>query len=249
MSKSDLLEIFKDKHLRLAILPLLFATLLLVSGTYAWFTYFSDVNSTMSGHVVGWNIDFSTDSVVEEEYYITVDQIYPGMKDFNSELVITNTGEATAMITYKIINAKILDEFYEVGDVIDGEEVTSEYLYELLTTKYPFKFNFQVTNPLIANGETTSFIADLSWAFETFVKVESSDTYDSLKDYYVLNNDKYEEVSVTSQNYSEFEELYYINDAVDTYWGEKATQYKLNNMDSNSIELLIKVSATQVIEE
>lgn len=250
MKNNVLLQIIKDKHLRIMIIPIIFASVFLVFGTYAWFTYFSDVNSTMTGHVIGWNIDFSSETEIEDEYNISVDKIYPGMEDYKSELVITNSGESTAFINYKIIEATILGTTYKVGDVIDDIEVTSDTLYEMLTTNYPFKFNFEITNNIVSNGENSSFKVDLVWDFETFVKVSESDTYDAFIDYYRLVDGEYVEVNVNSDNYSELvTELYMVNDIEDTYWGEKASKFMSENEDVSCIDLKIEINAMQYLDE
>lgn len=249
MEKSDLLEIFKDKHLRLTILPLVFATLFLISGTYAWFTYFSDVNSSMSGHVIGWNIDFSGESEIEDQYDVTIDKIYPGMEDFNSELVISNSGEASAVISYEIREASILGTTYKIGDVIDDIELNSEGLYKILTENYPFKFNFEITDNVVDSGENSSFKVSLIWPFETYIKVSETDIFDEKLEYYLIKDGEYIEENVSEDSFSSYSELYYINDLEDTYWGEKATEFKTNNPDEYAVKLIIEISASQLIEE
>lgn len=250
MKNNVLLQIIKDKHLRIMIIPIIFASVFLVFGTYAWFTYFSDVNSTMTGHVIGWNIDFSSETEIEDEYNISVDKIYPGMEDYKSELVITNSGESTAFINYKIIEATILETTYKVGDVIDDIEVTSDTLYEMLTTNYPFKFNFEITNNIVSNGENSSFKVDLVWDFETFIKVSENATYDAFIDYYRLVDGEYVEVNVNSDNYSELvTELYMVNDIEDTYWGEKASKFMSENEGISCIDLKIEINAMQYLDE
>lgn len=245
---SIIVDIIKDKNLRVLILPVVFSLIFLVFGTYAWFTYFSDVNGTMTGHVIGWNIDFSGDSEIEDEYNVTIDEIYPGMEDFESELVISNSGEAAAMLSFNILEVTILGEHYLVGEERDGELITSDFLYNMLTTKYPFKFDFKISDEIVRSGENAAFSVELVWPFETYKKV-TDETFDSSVEYYILENDKYIRQYLNEESYSlNKSNLYILNDDEDTYWGELSTSYKVNNPDKSCIELKIEISASQFIE-
>ena len=51
---------------KLTIIPLIFSVIFLITGTYAWFTYFSDVDVKLTGHVVSWKINFDDDA--SDEY-------------------------------------------------------------------------------------------------------------------------------------------------------------------------------------
>lgn len=249
IEKSDIIAYLKDKHLKMMIIPLFFSGFLLIFGTYAWFTYFSDVNSTMTGHVIGWNIDFSGESSIEDEYHIVVDKIYPGMEDFYSELVITNSGEASALIEYHIKEIRLFETTYKVGEVIDGQTLTSEGLKKLLEDNFPFIFNFEITNSIVNSGDTSKFGASLIWNFETIKKLDDSSAYDALEDYYILNNETYEKINVTLEEFASLKnQLYIINDAEDTRWGELAYEYVKNNPDTNCVSLIIEVNASQYIE-
>ena len=66
----------EKKRIKLALIPLFFSSFFLIFGTYAWFTYFSDIDSTMTGHVVGWNIDFDGDTNIESEYSVIINDVY-----------------------------------------------------------------------------------------------------------------------------------------------------------------------------
>lgn len=235
-------------HRRLGIIPLIFASIFLIMGTYAWFTYFSDVNSTMTGHVVGWNIDFNGEGEVEDYYTIIVDKIFPGMEDFSSDLVITNSGEAAAIITYSISEIKILGTSYKEGDVLDGKTLTSDDLLNMLTDAYPFKFAFNVDKPIINTGEKSTFTAGLTWPFETHLKVTDTDTYSDNVEYYTLVDGSYILTSVSAATFDALKDtLYYTNDIEDTKWGEAAFNFINTNPDAPCIELIIKVNASQYV--
>lgn len=242
-------DIIKDKNLRVLILPLVFSFIFLIFGTYAWFTYFSDVNGTMTGHVIGWNIDFSGDSEIEDEYNVTIDEIYPGMENFKSELVISNSGEATAFLAFNIVEASILGEKYVIGDTYEGETITSEYLLNKLTNSYPFKFKLNISDEIVESGENSTFSVELEWDFETYIKLSEEATFDPTLEYFVLDDGKYIQETVNKDNFIDNKnQLYILNDDEDTYWGEKATSFMSENPDKSCIELKIEINASQYLD-
>lgn len=231
---------------KLAILPLLFAGVLLVSGTFAWFVYYSNVETNMTGHVVGWDIKFEGEDI-NKEIALQVQKVYPGMDEFEGYLTITNSGETSAVITSVLKSVTVLGETYSVGDEVDGVVLTSEGLKEFLANKYPFKFSFSVDKSTIAPNETTQFKATVNWAFETYIKVNDTDVFDIDKSYYTLNGSNYiYDELVSDANFDEKKEgLYYINDIEDTYWGEEANKFVKENEDTPCITIVLQVNATQ----
>ena len=118
----------------------------------------------------------------------------------------------------------------------------------MLTTKFPFKFNFSISKELVKSGENSSFSVELVWPFETYKSVGEID-YDPSSEYYILKDDKYIREYVTKEEFDSIKEsLYILNDDEDTYWGEKSTTYKSENPDKSCIELKIEINASQFIE-
>ena len=235
----------KNNKIKIPIIPFIFSSFLLIFGTYAWFTYFSDVDSTMTGHVIGWNIDFDGKTNIENKYSIVIDNIYPGMKDYVNEFKITNHGEIGASITSSIVSVQIFDEVYKVGDLYQGENLTSEKIYEILKTKYPFKMDFQIDNPIIYNEQTSIFKFSLLWPFETYIKTTN---FEKDKEYYILDNDTYKKVILTEEEFNLQENIYELNDEEDTFWGTKSYEYKNKNPDDPCIKLEIMINANQYTE-
>lgn len=236
---------YKRKRLILSFIPLLFTIALFIVGTYAWFTFYSDLDTNFTGHVVGWNIDF-TESEMENEYLVNIEKIYPGMDDFNTNLAIKNSGEMDAIITYQIKSITVLGENYKIGDTVDGVELTASNMLEFLTNKYPFTFDFGNEDNILKVGETYDFKVSLVWPFETFIK--ASEEYDSNTEYYTLDNDSYVKSSVNSTNYEELKNsLYVTNDEEDTKWGEAAYKFSNENEGNNCIELELVIIASQYI--
>lgn len=236
----------KNKKIKLPIMPFIFSSFFLIFGTYAWFTYFSDVDSTMSGHVIGWNIDFDGKTNIENKYSIVIDEIKPGMDDYINEFKITNHGEIGANITCSITSAKIFETTYSVGENYNGEILTSEKILELLKEKYPFKIDFNIDKNIIYNEETSIFKFSLTWPFETYKK---STSYSSEKEYYIQEDDEYKRVNITAENYEEYKDnLYELNDEEDTFWGSKAYDFKNENKESPCIKLEVMINANQYLE-
>lgn len=237
----------KNRDVKLPIIPFVFSSFFLVFGTYAWFTYFSDVDSTMTGHVIGWNIDFDGKTNIENKYSIVIDDIYPGMKDYLNEFKITNHGEIGANISISIISAKILGEEYKVGEIYAEETLTSETLMNIIKEKYPFKMSFEIDKDLIHHDETSIFNFSLSWPFETYIKNDSEYTSDI--DYYILENNEYQKISITEEEYAlKKDELYILNDQEDTYWGIKSHEYKNRYPEEASISIEIIINANQHVD-
>ena len=80
---------------RIRISHLILLILLIVSNTFAWMIYANKVTTGIDVHVRTWNVDFTDGdgTLVERSFSLDVNNIYPGMADFEEGLDITNTGE------------------------------------------------------------------------------------------------------------------------------------------------------------
>ena len=294
---------------KLTIIPLIFSLIFLVTGTYAWFTYFSDVDVNLTGHVVSWKINFDNESNVTETTF-EFNKIYPGMDDeettetLNKFLSIENQGETRAKVTYYVKSIEILGETYNlgeyletpvtattfntlIGDLYTYNSATDTYtpvassatynastkyyalldqnnMADILITKYPFKFNFgfvpnendvtstaepyKIIAKLGDTGNATHFRANLSWPYETYVKVGNADTFNDHYDYYTKSGSTYTKATVSASNFDDLKStLYYANDEEDTYWGNKAAEYYKEQSGSYSAEDIISVKLTVVV--
>jgi hypothetical protein len=294
---------------KLTIIPLIFSVIFLITGTYAWFTYFSDVDVNLTGHVVSWKINFDDDSGTTETT-MEFNKIYPGMDDeetaatLNKFLSIENQGETSAEVTYYIKSIDILGETYNLGDYMETPVTASTFagllgdiytydetndvytavpssasydstetyysmldatnMADILNTKYPFKFNFgfvstandttstAVQSAIIpkfgVTGNNTNFRANISWPYETYIKVENSDVFNDYLDYYTKSGDTYTKANVTASNFDTLKStLYYANDIEDTYWGNKAAEYYQEQSGHYAAEDIISVKLTVVV--
>ena len=294
---------------KLTIIPLIFSVIFLITGTYAWFTYFSDVDVKLTGHVVSWKINFDDDASTTETT-MEFNKIYPGMNEeetattLNKFLSIENQGETSAEVTYYIKSIDILGETYNLGDYIETPVTASNFasllsdLYtydetndvyiavpasasydstatyysmldatnmaDILNTKYPFKFNFgfvstandttsdSVPSIIIpkfgVDGNSTNFRANISWPYETYIKVQNADTFNDKLDYYTKSENTYTKSNVTIANFDTLKStLYYANDIEDTYWGNKAGEYYKEQRNTYAAEDIISVKLTVVV--
>ena len=150
---------------------LLMIIALISVNSVAWFIYATKVDSGLSARIVAWNVSFL---VGEEELLqninFEVDRIYPGMEEYSQRIDVTNTGDSSARLSYEIVSARLLDEYYEVGDLI-----TSDALINSLANDYPFKIRIGVSNDTIGSGGSAYFYVTVDWPFES-----GNDTLDTI---------------------------------------------------------------------
>src|SRR5574344_1997420 len=186
---------------------LLFLIILLASNTFAWFIYSTRVKSDISAHVNAWDVLFEAgDSQITDYVDVNIDNMYPGMADYNYVLKAHNKSEVGASVTYKILNANIMGTEYittegreESKEAANAADLTSDGLITKLATDYPFKITFNLSDTSLdaQTGEAT-YIVNVVWPFESG------------------------------------------DDAADTLWGVKASQYKKDNPDLSSITMKVK---------
>ena len=87
--------------------------MLVMANSFAWFIYATKINGEVSGHVRAWNIVFEAgDTQVTDIVNIDVASIYPGMTNYLYNLSIYNHSDVGASITYKVLEARILNDTY-----------------------------------------------------------------------------------------------------------------------------------------
>lgn len=244
---SERRELRKQK---LRYFPLIFATIVLISGTYAWFIFYSNVNSTMSGHVSSWKIDFTGGEDMTKEFTVDISDIYPGMEDFKTDLTITNSGDTDAVVTSVIKSIRIFDQTFSIGQKIDGVALNAAALEEYIRDNYPFKFNFESDTNTIKSGESTVLDIGLSWPYVTYVEASTLTDYDDNLDYYILDGDDYIKQYITEDDFDSMKDsLYYANDEEDTHYGELAYTWKKAEATAGTnrpcISVVLEVNATQ----
>ncbi len=171
--KNKIIYILKIIKKRVKPRTLLLLALTLVANSYAWFIYTTKVDNTIEAHVRSWNVRFDYDSSEITEYIdFNIDDMYPGMGNYENSIKILNTGEATGKINYEVVSARIINDNY----VIDENAQTTENVVNSLANDYPFKIIIGVTNSEITKetGEEEFYIK-VTWDYES--GNDKEDTY------------------------------------------------------------------------
>lgn len=143
---------------------LFFLALTLASNTFAWFVYSTRVSNNINAKVRSWHVNFIINGSEAAEEYIelNVDSLYPGMDTYTKTLTASNTGESRAQISYEVVTANVL------GDDLVGIYENSDTIINKLRNDYPFKIDFNVSNPIIeADGGESSVSISVSWPYES----------------------------------------------------------------------------------
>ena len=151
---------------RFKLSHLLFLALLLTMNSFAWFIYMNKISSDIDVKVKAWNISFEFNNQTMTDYVnFSIDDIYPGMTDYEQSLSVTNDGEVSAKLYYEIISVNILGTEYTTED----GSLTSDELVKKLKEEYPFKINIS-TNKEVINGKggNASFLVTVTWPYESY---------------------------------------------------------------------------------
>ncbi len=185
---------------RISPITLLLLAVTLSANLFAWFIYTTRVDSTITAHVKGWNVNFMAGNTqLSQQVNFSVSAIYPGMTTHTETISVTNNGEMTASLSYELESATILGTEYRVG-----RDMTNAELLDYLENHYPFVIAFNTSNNNVAGGGgTANFTFSVSWAYESG------------------------------------------NDALDTFWGEQAYDYKMAHPSAPSISIVMKITAIQ----
>lgn len=158
------------------IRTLLFLALALSCNTFAWFVYNSRVQNSLSTSVKAWRVTFENeDNELTEYVEFKIDNIYPGMTDYNNSIAITNEGEMQAEIKYELEEVSIL------GDVFTTSTLTSEQLINMMKNNYPFKIEFYTSNSTVNSNGKESFNVSVKWPYEQ--QNDELDTYWGTRSY------------------------------------------------------------------
>ena len=171
---------------RIKLRTLLFLLITLTSNTFAWFVYNTKIENNITTSVKSWKITFINGEHDAVQYLeFKIDNIFPGMEDYNNSINISNEGETEATILYEIQEIKILEETYK------SEDYTQEELNNIITNNYPFTitFNIDKTNLNAKNGNGL-FSVNVKWPYES--GNDELDTYwgNEAYDFHEKNKDK-----------------------------------------------------------
>ena len=192
---------------------------------YAWFVYMSNANMDVQSTVSTWKVTFYDGNSLIKELNIKTNDLYPGMSDYNKEIIIKNNSDVKAEFSYEIDKVNILGhEFNYTG--ADLSNVTTSLLND-----YHFKTSFTPSKIELDKNDTMTFNIGIKWLYDrnSYDKLTNIYEYDSSLKYYTYDLTNYtEDTSVNSINFLTKVEngLYLESDDSDTYFGERCSIYK-----------------------
>lgn len=224
---------------------IILAMFLLVVNTYAWFVYLAKASLTVDASVIGWDIKFYDEDGEEMDVTINIKDLYPGMKDYQKKIIITNDSSLKGEFSYTISDLKLIG--------IESDIKESNQLVESLQNDYPFKVTFESDkNELDSDGDFANFYIRVVWPFESdnkYTLIKERNKFQELYPYYKLDNQNYIiDEEVTSINFLDKVNsgIYMDSDDIDTFWGEQAVIYKENNPDKGTLTFKLNMRVEQV---
>lgn len=164
--KTIKLKIKNKRIIEINLVSLAFIALSFMSITLAWFAYSGLSDVTADVGVRAWFIEFDKDgNPISNDYTISKSDMQPGMETFSDRILIKNKGDADASVQYSIVNARILDQNYTVG-----ESLSSHELEDMLAHDFPFHININLTQGFVMAGESTQdaeFSISISWPLDS----------------------------------------------------------------------------------
>ncbi len=166
MKREQLLEEQKRNFIKaLNLRTVIMLIVLLAFNSFAWFIYASQVNTSLSVHVAGWNVQFDQDTT-STPFIMSVASAYPGMTTFSQSLNMSNGGEVDAHLSFTIIRARVGTTVY---DTETQPGVTSASIIQALANDYPFKIQFTLAggeDGILSVGENATFAGSVSWGLD-----------------------------------------------------------------------------------
>lgn len=242
--KNKIYKIYKKNKKALILRTFILSLFLLVVNTYAWFIYIDKFDGNITANVISWDVTFYDDGDDINSVALNIDNLYPGMNNFTKQIMIKNSGDLKAIFDYEIQSFNLFGEEYNL------ETNTSEELEEIIMNNFPFKIKFSSSKKeLLSGGDNISFTVTVLWDFESneqYFKLNKFFDYDNSITYYIYDGEYKIDSSVNPSNFlSKIDSLYIESDDADTYWGNKASKYKLEHPDDNCLSLKIDLTVTQ----
>lgn len=160
-----------------AIILILIVIFLLLTSTYAWFIFNSDVNLAINTRVKSWTIEFKEDGqVLENEVELEIDSIYPGMQEQYKNITIENKGEIAAEIEYEVTAIELFGERKAIGENCSKEE------FENYMNTLPFIINVKLNDSIIeSDGKEANCRITFNWPFgdEENTQISNKDEIDT----------------------------------------------------------------------
>lgn len=216
-------------------LILLFSVLLIIN-TYAWWYMNKEVDlGGLEADVR--TLDASTTYVINEENALdattnfAVDEVYPGMPDYEDYVHIYNLGESSTKITLEIESIKIfgqdiLGELEDNGEIQKNGNTVTLFVND---TKYPFCISYSYDKDVLEEKYEYGKLTD--GVFEDLKNDEGKYGYET------------DNSSVATISFNINWEYDGGSDELDTEMGKKAYEYYKNAKDNGdkAIEITMKI--------
>lgn len=211
---------FKTKSAIAKIRMLILLAVMLIGSAYAWFGVQVVVGvNNIKSKVVEWDVEYSVDddALETQEFTVAIEEFYPGMTDFEKNVIIKNMSTTDSKISYELISVRlfgqeILEELESNGNITT--QGTRKNIFS--TEEYPFNASYyydrdELVGKYVDETSTPEAVAKLvfsaSWSYEregdtkNLVENDELDTYygEEAYDYYKNSElaDKYKPLEIT----------------------------------------------------
>lgn len=232
----------QKKRKRIKRSSILFALFVLSVNIYGWFVYVSQAGVDLEGSVKSWDVGFF-DGDESVQNILMQEMLYPGMADVSKELMIKNTGESNALLSYTLSKCNILG-----NDAL--LENTSDELVTSLENDFPFVIKLSSTKSLLGPNENSDFNVSINWIMDDaskYFKLNKYYKFDPTVTYYNFIDDRYvENTGITADNFDAFRDnLYLEKDDADSFFGEACGEYQ-EATGKPCVDLSVKLKVEQV---
>ena len=139
---------------------IMFFVFSLISATFAWFAFSNIVDNDMQIDIKAWKVDISEgDSLITNKLEIEIPDFYPGNEMVAKEITISNEGDISSVVSYKISSLRILDEEFDVSN--------QDILFDNLAQIYPFTINFNLDKEFLEIGDEAVFSYSIVWPLDS----------------------------------------------------------------------------------
>lgn len=245
----DLQEMYEKVNKRrkaIKIRTIFMVLLLLGVNIFAWFIYISKGNFRLAASIVTWDINFYNESAQVNDVSFVVDDIYPGMPQFEKVIRVSNQSDVNANLSYTITKYSIF------GVDVLPRNLTESQKLDFVESAYPFSTTMSVDRTLILKQDSADFTINLDWAYESneeYYEVTDIYEYDSSVPYYTYTNGIYvEDLSVNSTNFNEKKgTLFLEKDDADSFFGSKCFEYK-NSTGQSCVSVGVELKVEQSLQ-
>ena len=165
---------------KLNFTSIMFLVLSLISSTFAWFAFTNIVDNDMNIDIKAWKVNISeNDNLITNKIDINIDNFYPGTDVNTKTITISNDGDLSSVVSYRINYMRIFDEELDVNN--------QEALFDKLSQEYPFTINFDLNKMFLDTGDDAEFSYSITWPLDS--GDDNLDAWWGNKAYDFLNNE------------------------------------------------------------